>query len=195
MRRTAYATLVPTVLSLVLAFTPASSADHLFASTMDPPISASAENRLNLLANCALAFTPGGEFILVGTGETSYAAGTGFFVHHGWVSFTGDWPFSVALPDWDQVPPEGKRAFMSRATTFELWIDDELQRSTLHAPVAYSPTFDTVLKHKIFVVEDHDGLQGQHSFVGRWYLDASFFGGELGERVSALECDITVDFT
>lgn len=84
---------------------------------------------------------------------------------------------------------------MSRATTFELWVDGELQRSTLQAPVAYSPTFDAVLKHKIFVTEDHSGLSGMHSFVGRWYLDASFFGGELGERVPAVECVITVIFT
>ncbi len=49
---------------------------------------------------------------------------------------------------------------------------------------------------KTFVIEDHDGLSGDHEFIGRWYRDASapFLGGEFGVPVLLLECSFTVHF-
>ncbi|NIN69591.1 MAG: hypothetical protein GTO63_33895, partial [Anaerolineae bacterium] len=47
-------------------------------------------------------------------------------------------------------------------------------------------------KNKLFVIENHAGLSGTHSFVGRWFLDASFFGGEFGEPLLFFECPMTV---
>ncbi len=85
---------------------------------------------------------------------------------------------------------------MSRATAFELWIDGERQKSSMRAPIGWNSLYGMVGKTKLFVTEDHDGLPaGTYHFVGKWYLDASFFGGEFGEPVSLLECDMTVNFT
>lgn len=173
--------LAPLVLSLILAFTPTVSANHLFATSMDPPTEFSSEYQINILGLC-------------GAETYDYSADTGFFVAHGLFSFRiveG----SFVASSWQDVSPEGKRAFMSKATTFELWIDDELQKSSMRAPIGWNSAFGMVGKNKLFVIEDHDGLRGTHSFVGLWFVDASFFGGEFGVPEQIIECDITVNFT
>ncbi len=183
MRKIAYAMLAPLVVSLILAFTPTASANHLFATTMDPPAGVSPDYQINILGPC-----------VSGVYDLIYPADTGFFVAHGLFSFRILEDGSFVPSSWQDVSPEGKRAFMSKATTFELWIDDELQKSSMRAPIGWSSLYGMVGKNKVFVIEDHDGLRGTHNFVGRWFLDASFIGGEFGEPWLFFECPMTVEF-
>ncbi len=176
--------LLPLALSLIVAFTPTASAHHLLATSMDPPPSEwSPEYQINLLENCG--------------GPIDYDADEGFFVAHGLISFRiEDGEFVPST--WPDVPHEGKRAFMSKATAFKLWIDGELQKSSMLVPIDYWSVVDMVLKMKLFIIEHHDGLPaGTYEFVGKWLLDASFFGGEFGTSWPdpAIECASTVTFT
>lgn len=186
MRRIAYAMLAPMVLSLVLAFTPTASANHLWATSLGYPdfLAIDPEHRIDILAAA-----------LAGETELSYPESTGFFVYSGWVFL---WKGGL----WEgPAPPEFRRAYASDATTFELWIDGELQKSSRLAPLLTSktsdfPQGDEHWKAKFFVIENHGGLSGPHEFVGRWFVDASVpaIGGELGDRVLVLEWTLTVHF-
>jgi len=142
------------VLSLFLVFADTARADHLYATDKLPPGFAAGPNRINMNLNCG--------------GVVNYDENTGFFVAHGWVTFP-----------WSE---EDKNAFMSPATKYELWIDGQLQKSAMRAFLVNFP--DGQAKFKTFVIEDHDGLSGTHTFVGR-----HFFDGNL-----AFECTVTVNF-
>ncbi|NIN63658.1 MAG: hypothetical protein GTO63_02860 [Anaerolineae bacterium] len=201
-RRIASAMLVPFALSLILAFTPTASAPrNVYATSMNPPTFTLPvdEPRLSLLAPCYVAifdqYGPPEDWVLPLlplVPDQEFTAGIPYYVAHGWLAFIGPWP-QFQSP-WDQIPSEYKRAFMSRATTFELEIDGVLQRSSRHAAVVNVPDFG-LEKFKIFVTEDPDGLAaGPHDFVGRWFLDAAFQGGEPGEPVLAMECAMNVNF-
>ncbi len=80
---------------------------------------------------------------------------------------------------------------MSKATTFELWIDGDLQKSSMKASHDRISDF----KMKLFISEFHDGMTGPHLFQGMWYLDGSLLGGDFGDPVLLFTCDVTVNFT
>lgn len=124
--------------------------------------------RINLLANCEL-------------GTIDYPANTAFYVAHG----------LYEVP-WHDAAMEVKRAFVSPATTFELWIDGVLQPSAMHA--RYFSQDD--IYSRLWVTEDHRGMTGTHVFVGLWFIDGSYpgVGGELGEPVIFGACGIIVNF-
>lgn len=175
--------------SLFLAFTPAASANHTWATSMDPSLFVLpfGEPRLNLLAPCLAAITDPTLPIIPDVPDQTFPEDIAFFVAHGW---------SFVWRDAEGVspPPEVRQAIMSQASTFELWIDDELQHSSMHAPVINIPETVIQLKLKTFVSEYHDGFSGPHTFMGRWFLDASFFGGDFGDQFLFLQCTMTVTF-
>lgn len=152
------------VLSLFVVFAGPAAASHLYATDKIPPGFPAGPHRINMNANCG--------------GVVNYEANAGFFVAHGWQTFP-----------WKE---EDKNAFMSPATTYELRIDGELQKSSMHAFLVNFP--DGQAKFKFFVTEDHDGMTGSHTFVGRHYLSDAFFGGDRLDRVLAFECTVTVNF-
>lgn len=152
------------VFSLVLVFSDTVTADHLFATDPFPPF----PNRINMNANCG--------------GVVNYDENTGFYVRHGWF-----------YPFWNEAPTADKNAFMSPATTYELWVDGILQKSALHAFLFNFPGGQTMVKN--FVIEDHDGMTGSgHTFIGRHFESAGFTGGNRLAKVLAFECTVTVNF-
>ena len=163
------------MLALVLVMSFAVSARHLASPlplAYDPPES----NEIPLLIDC-----------LSNVRKVSYAADTGFFVLGGWF-FIG----------WAGFTEADKRAAMSQASTTDFFLDGVLQGTSMWTRHAKTFTFLGVtfedVKLKLIVWENHNGLSGTHVLTGRWYLDASFFGGSLGERVLDSTCERTVRF-
>ena len=158
------------VLSLILVLAPSVRADHLYATSKLPPGYPAGPNRIFLLGNCG--------------GSLSYSANTGFFVAQGWLTF------------WEVASTVEKNAFMSPATKFELYIDGQLQKSTLHVFLVKHPVdFPThVVKYKFFVSENNDGLSGTHTFEGKWYQSDGFFGGNRRVADLQIDCVVTVNF-
>ncbi len=111
-------------------------------------------------------------------GDISYDAETTFWVSHGW-----NWA------PWSEATPQERRAFMHPSMTFVLYIDGDLQPSSMFA--IDFPAFD--LKLKVFQTEVHGGLPADtYTFRGEWYLSGSFFGGDFRDSVLVLECDVDV---
>ena len=151
------------------------SARHLASPRLlayDPP----EPGEIPLLIDCILGVT-----------EISYPANTGFFVLGGWFFF-----------GWTDSTAADKRAFMSKATTTDFFIDDARQGTSMWSRHAKTFTFlgDVFedVKLKTVVWENHNGLSGTHVLTGEWFEDASFTGGPLHDRVFVFSCDLTVNF-
>ena len=151
-------------------------ADHLFeAAIVDPPLfilPAPAGGRIGLLGACLGLVT-----------EITRTEDTGFFVAHGWF-----------VPFWNATSSLEKRAFSSSATFFVLLIDGVAQPSALHAALVNNP--DGLYNFRLWVTENHNGLEGDHVFTGQWFYDASdpSIGGAFGTSVLLQECSLTVHF-
>ena len=152
------------------------SARHL-ASPLPVVYSPPHPNEIPLLVDC-----------ISGVTETSYPASTGFFVLGGWFFF-----------GWTDSTAADKRAFMSRATTTDFFLDGAQQGTSMWSRHTKTFTFlgDVFedVKLRTIVWENHNGLSGTHVLTGEFFEDASFTGGPLGERVFVFSCDLTVHFT
>ncbi len=170
---------LPAVLALVIlaAYAPAAYSSHLSSLFIASGFTET-ENWIDFVAPCLLGESK----------PLKYPQNTGFFVISGW----GDTPW---MEDAD------KRSFESQATRFDFLIDGQLQMQTMFyfyslegggslGIIPIQP--DTMAK--LFRTELHDGLKGSHLFTGQFFLDASVFGGSLGEAVLVLECNTTVNF-
>ncbi len=148
------------------------AADHLYAS---PPETIPDPDRINLVVAC---------FIL-GITERTFPADKGFFVAHGW--FT---------PDWGAQTPEQRRGFMYTTSRFDLSIDGQVQNSALHTSHFDEFAGFTDVMSKVYVIEDHQGLTGDHVLLGQWYLDGtiSTIPGSFQEAVLEFDCTLTVHF-
>lgn len=159
-------------LAVMLNFAGPASANHLSPPTtkfyaFDPPD----PNEIPLLLLC---FSEKAKKL----SSTSYPADTGFFVHGGW--FTSP---------WGEASPADREAFMSSGTTTEFALDGVLQKTSMNGfhEKSFSfagETFYDVM-HKSIWWERHTGLSGTHVLTGEWLLDG----------VSALRCELTVEFT
>lgn len=161
------------VIGLFLVLPSRAAADHLFATTMDPPNLPTQTNRLGLLGPC-----------IRGIPERDFPANTGFFVAHGW-----------AYIPWEDATPVERLAFVSLASVFVLTIDGQVQTFVLHMALINTP--DGQFMSKLFVSEYDRGYAGTHVFVGTWYYDASdpSIGGAFGQRVQIGDpCVLTVHF-
>ena len=108
-----------------------------------------------------------------------------FFVTQGWGS--GAW--TEPPTDDPVVKALNRRAFLSDATTFKLFVDG--------AAVAQRRDFvvDPDLGFiKRFLSEFPDGLTGLPDITGKWYSDSSEFGGTFGVPLLLFQCDLTADF-
>ncbi len=158
---TASVSVALTVFGALVMLPATASADHLFATGQS-------DKWIILTAACG--------------GAIDYPADTGFFVRHGW-----------AWTDWtdpELTPSEDRRGFMYQTTKFELYIDGELQKSSLKA----FHDRESDWKFKLFVSEFHDGMTGAHLFAGKWYLDGSLLGGDFRDPVLLFTCDVWVVF-
>ncbi|MFQ6013555.1 MAG: fibronectin type III domain-containing protein, partial [Thermoplasmata archaeon] len=156
------------VLGGFLAFTETVSAKRL---------SPSAE-RLNIRANCA--FVSGTDFLYEGQGEIGFPSDTDFYVRQGWIE-----------TDWSTQPKDVKKAFRSKATTFELLVDDDAVKSKrkLH----YDRDEDVMTK--FFTSEFRGGLSGDIVLTGLWFLDGAYLGGDRKEKMPHSRCDLLVHFS
>ncbi len=113
-------------------------------------------------------------------GPILYDANEGFYVQHGW-----------SFGPWSELPPMEKRAIMHPSTNFELLIDGVLQHSQKKA----AHDSENYVKFKLFVIENHKGLSGEHEFHGVWHFSAWYLGGDFRDSEVGLECTVTVIFS
>lgn len=110
-------------------------------------------------------------------GPVSYDADRTFFVSHGWYS-----------PGWSELNGSAKRSLMHPATTFRLYIDNELQKSSMWS--GYDRSTD--VKSKIYTTEVHGGLPaGHHDFRGEWWTSDG--EGDFRDSILVITCDVPVD--
>lgn len=118
--------------------------------------------------------------------EGEFSAGSPFFVRHGW----GFGAWTEPPTDDPMVEALNRRASMSDATTFQLFVDGEAVFQT--PDFQATSDFDQFLK--LFLSEFPDGLTGSHVLTGKWYSDESFVGGTFGVPLLLLQCDLAADF-
>lgn len=122
------------------------------------------DSRINVLANC--------------DGAVTYPVDTTFYVEHGFLQF-----------GWSTLSDADQRAFNAKGTTFELYIDGELQKS--HEFASYDDSTD--IKYKLFTTEIHGGLPaGDYTFTGEWYESGAYTDGKLNSAVFLFSCDLEV---
>ena len=175
MMRNKIAILVPALLAVALigAYAPTASASNESAIFVVSGFTANAEHWINLL-------TPDFSACLGGT--ISYPQNTLFFVTEGW-----------GIGQWTQLAGPGQAGVASDATTFKFLIDGTLQTQSVIWQYNFLGIPDFMVK--LFSTQYNNGLTGSHLFTGRFYLDASLFGGKVGVPILVTECNTTVNFT
>jgi hypothetical protein len=175
MMRNKIAILVPALLAVALlgAYAPAAYAGNESAMFVKSGLTANAEHWINLL-------TP--DFSSCLGGAIDYPQNTVFFVTEGW-----------GISQWTQLAGKGQAGLASAATTFTFLIDGTPQMQSVMWQYNYLGIPDFMVK--LFSSEYNNGLTGSHIFTGQFYLDASLFGGHVGDSVLVTECNTTVNFT
>lgn len=168
--------ILPVLLALALLglYAPAASASSKEVSMfVVSGFTANTVHWIDILSNCG--------------GTIAYPQNTLFFVSSGW-----------GTAPWTELAGKGQAAFASDATTFKFLIDGQLQKQSrvyqyYQGP---DPLFGiSDLMAKLFNTEYDNGLTGSHVFTGQFYLDASLFGGKVGDPVFVDYCTTTVNFT
>ncbi len=175
--RMQFTIVVPALLLLALfgAYAPtASASSHESSMFVVSGFTANTAHWIDILSNCF-------------GGTINYPANTLFFVSSGW-----------AISQWTELAGPGQAAFASEATTFKFLIDGQLQKQSRVYQYYLGP--DPLLgipdlMAKLYNTENDNGLTGSHLFTGRYYVDASLFGGKFGDPVLVGECNTTVNFT